>query len=197
MNFLDILFIVVIALFTLRGFYRGLVREIISILSIFLAFTIASRYHHVLSPHLTVYINNEATVQSISYVLVFFGVLVICWAVARLLRELLEIALLGWLDRLAGLLFGMLEGGVVLLITLLILTSFFKNATFMKESTLAPKARPALVYVMQFMPDSFKETMRKRGLKVPERDEASFIKPDHPDLDDLINDTVENTQPPN
>ncbi|GAB7022602.1 CvpA family protein [Salidesulfovibrio brasiliensis] len=194
MNFLDILFLIILVIFTTRGFFRGIVREAISLVSIILAFTLASRYHGVLAPHLGVYINNEATIRGISYVLVFLGVLIVCWLIARLIREMLEIALLGWADRLAGLAFGLVEGTVVILLTLMVLGSFFKDSDFMKESLFVPKAEPVLAFVMHHAPDSLKETLRKRGLTVPESDKAPKIMPDHPEPDGLIEDTVENPE---
>lgn len=196
MNFLDILFIIIIGIFTTRGFFRGIVREAISLVAIVLAFTLASRYHGVLAPHLGVYISNEATIRGISYVLVFLGVLIVCWLIAKLLRQMLEIALLGWADRLAGLAFGLLEGTIVVLMTLLVLGSFFKNADFMKESIIAPKARPMLGYALKYAPDSFKQTLRDRGLTIPEppEDNAPEIMPDHPDTDPIIEETIDNTE---
>jgi membrane protein required for colicin V production len=194
MNFLDILLVLAFGLLVARGFFRGFVREAIALASIFLAFAVASRYHDVLAPHLSVYISNEATIRGISYVAVFVGVLVACWLIARLLREMLEIALLGWLDRIAGAFFGMLEGAVVVMMTLLVLNSFFEDSDFLRESAVAPRAQPVIAYTMHLAPDSLKETLRQRGLVVPESSEQPEIMPDHPEGEGIIEGTVTNPQ---
>ena len=109
MNFLDIILICIVALFLLRGFFRGLVQEILSLIAVVLAVVMASNFDHLLQPHLELYIDSEMTVGVLSYTLIFVGTLVLVWILARLIRTMLEITLLGWVDRTAGGVFGLLE----------------------------------------------------------------------------------------
>ncbi len=164
MNLLDIILIIVAALFLVRGFLRGFVKEVFSLASIGLAYFLATRYNNLLEPHLKLYITNETTIWALSTVIIFIGVLVVCWIIAKLIREFLELALLGWLDRTAGAVFGAAEGVLIALLCLLLLQNYFPNASFMQESTLAPRAKPALDALSDFEPSRLGRTLNKLGL---------------------------------
>ncbi|WP_147821866.1 CvpA family protein [Salidesulfovibrio onnuriiensis] len=164
MNLLDIILIIVAALFLVRGFLRGFVKEVFSLASIGLAYFVASRYNYLLQPHLKLYIGNETTVWALSTVLIFVGILLICWIIAKLIREFLELALLGWLDRTAGAVFGAAEGVLIALLALLLMQNYFPNASFMQESTIVPYAQPALKALSDFEPSSIGKKLDELGL---------------------------------
>lgn len=141
MNFLDIILICILALFLLRGLFRGLVREVLSLIAVVLAVALASNFNHLLQPHLALYIDSEMTVGVLAYTLIFVGTLVVVWGLAKLIRTMLEISLLGWVDRTAGGIFGLLEGALICLIGLMFLQTFAPDSDILTQSTLAPHAR--------------------------------------------------------
>lgn len=144
MNFLDIILICIVALFLLRGFFRGLVQEVLSLIAVILAVVLASNFDHLLHPHLALYIDSEMTVGVLSYTLIFVGTLIAVWAVAKLIRTMLEITLLGWVDRTAGAVFGLLEGVLIGLVGLMFLQTFAPNSDILTQSAIAPRARHAV-----------------------------------------------------
>lgn len=168
MNLLDIVLIIVAAIFLVRGFLRGFVKEVFSLASIGLAYFAASRYNHLLEPHLQLYLSNETTIWALSSVLIFIGILLVCWIIAKIIRGFMELALLGWLDRTAGAAFGAAEGVLVGLLTLLLLRSFFPDATFMQESVIVPRAQPALEILSDFEPSQISETLKENGIQLPD-----------------------------
>ena len=141
MNFLDIILICIAVLFLLRGLFRGLVQEVLSLIAVVLAVVLASNFSHLLQPHLELYIDSEMTVGVLSYTLIFVGTLVFVWAIAKLIRTVLEISLLGWVDRTAGALFGLLEGVLIALVGLMFLHTFAPNADILTQSAIAPRAQ--------------------------------------------------------
>ncbi|BDQ35546.1 CvpA family protein [Pseudodesulfovibrio portus] len=141
MNFLDIILICIVALFLLRGFFRGLVQEILSLIAVVLAVVLASNFDHLLQPHLALYIDSEMTVGVLSYSIIFVGTLILVWLVAKLIRTMLEITLLGWVDRTAGGVFGLLEGVLIGLIGLMFLQTFAPNSDILTQSAIAPQAQ--------------------------------------------------------
>lgn len=187
MNLLDIILIIVAALFLVRGFLRGFVKEVFSLASIGLAYFVATRYNHLLEPHLKLYIANETTVWALSTVLIFIGILVACWIIAKLIREFLELALLGWLDRTAGAAFGAAEGVLVALLALLLLQSYFPNASFVQESTIVPHAQPALKALSDFEPSKIGKALDDMGLP-----DGEAVKKQADKAADAINDTINN-----
>lgn len=141
MNFLDIILICIIALFILRGFFRGLVQEVLSLIAVVLAIYLASRFDDVLSPHLKLYIESDITVSALSYFLIFIGTLVVVWLLTKLIRSVLEISLLGWIDRTLGGVFGLLEGALICLVGLMFLQTFAPGSDILNESSIAPRAQ--------------------------------------------------------
>lgn len=141
MNFLDIILICIVALFLLRGFFRGLVQEVLSLVAVILAVVLASNFDHLLHPHLVLYIDSEMTVGIISYAIIFVGTLILFWLLAKLIRTMLEISLLGWVDRTAGGAFGLLEGVLIALVGLMFLQTFAPESDILTQSAIAPQAQ--------------------------------------------------------
>lgn len=191
MNFLDILLIIIVAMFLVRGILRGLVKEIVSLASIGLAYFAASRYHDVLLPHLKVYISSETTIRALSYVLIFMGVIVVCWIIAKLIRQFLELALLGWLDRIFGAVFGAAEGVLIGLLVLLLLRSFFPNAQFLQESVISPKADPVIEVLADFTPDTLRDSLKQKGFDLPRKQQ---LEEQADEALNVIEDTVTNEE---
>ncbi|MGE4192170.1 MAG: CvpA family protein [Pseudodesulfovibrio sp.] len=141
MNFLDIILICIILLFLIRGFFRGLVQEVLSLIAILLAFFLASRFDDVLAPYLKAYIESDVTVGALSYTLIFVATLIVVWLLTKLLKSVLELSLLGWIDRTAGGVFGLLEGVLICMVGLLFLQTFAPKSDILNESFIAPRTR--------------------------------------------------------
>ncbi|QGY41539.1 CvpA family protein [Pseudodesulfovibrio cashew] len=170
MNFLDIILICVAALFVLRGFFRGLVKEVISLTAIILAIYLASNFQYLLVPHLELYIDSKVTVSALSYVVIFFGTLIVCWGIAKIIRTMLDIALLGWADRAAGGVFGLIEGVLIGLIILIAMQSFAPESKVLKDSVIAPRAQHMVKLVGDLAPQSMRDVFESRGFSLPSRE---------------------------
>ncbi|MFH1914667.1 MAG: CvpA family protein [Pseudomonadota bacterium] len=167
MNFLDFLLIGIAAIFLVRGLVRGLVREVLSLSAIILGVFLASRYQHLLVPHLELYIENEMTVDGLAYVCVFLGTVIVFWALAKLLRSVLDISLLGWVDRAAGGVFGLIEGVLVGLIFLIFIQAFAPEWSGLRESTIAPRSQHMVGLMVDLVPESMRDTFQGKGFELP------------------------------
>ncbi|WP_285907023.1 CvpA family protein [Pseudodesulfovibrio pelocollis] len=167
MNFLDFLLIGIAAIFLIRGLVRGLVREVLSLSAIILGVFLASRYQHLLVPHLEMYIKNEMTVDGLAYVCVFLGTVTVFWALAKLLRSALDISLLGWVDRTTGGVFGLIEGVLVGLIFLTFIQAFAPESAWLRESTIAPRSQHMVGLMVDLVPESMRDTLKGKGFELP------------------------------
>ncbi|MBN2139413.1 MAG: CvpA family protein [Desulfovibrionaceae bacterium] len=167
MNFLDIILLAAAGFFVYRGFRRGFVKEIVSLGSIALGVFVASRYHGLIAPHISVYLSNETGIKAASYLLAFVGTLVVCWIIAKILKNFLEVTVGESLDQAAGALFGLAEGVLVCLVILLALKSFLPNAAFVRGSKLAVKSEWMLGYLADFTPEAVRKTLEKSGINMP------------------------------
>jgi membrane protein required for colicin V production len=169
MNFLDVVIIAILILAAIRGLSKGFVREAISLASFSIATVAASRYHGILAPHLAVYMENTTSIAAVSYLITFLAVLVGCWLLALFLRNLLRVAVLGWLDGAAGAALGLAEGALVCLVLLLCLNTFLPGMETVRKSKLAPHADPALRALAGVAPDTWRQTLEERGIALPKQ----------------------------
>ncbi|CCH47855.1 CvpA family protein [Pseudodesulfovibrio piezophilus] len=172
MNFLDIALICIVVIFTIRGFFRGLVQEALSLIAILLAIFLATNYQHLLIPHLELYIHSAITVSALASVILFFGTIILFWLIAKAVRSMLEIALLGWVDRLTGALFGCVEGAIIGLILLIFLQSFSPNSSQLRESSIAPRVQHLMKLTGDLLPEGARETLMPKGFSLPSAQQA-------------------------
>ena len=82
---------------------------------------------------------DEALRKIVSYVLIFSVVVIIINILAVVIKYLLNIAFMGWIDRISGALFGLIKGALVICVIFIALTAFLpKEASIIKNSTLSP-----------------------------------------------------------
>ena len=139
MNPFDILVVVIVGYGLVRGLFRGLVKEVASIIGVIGGFYLAYSYYSLIGTHLGLLTSNESYQMIIGFLIIFCGVLIIVAGLAMIIKYLLKIAYLGWVDRIGGLVFGAIKGVLIVSILFLMLTAFLpKDAGLMKNSILAP-----------------------------------------------------------
>ena len=139
MNPFDILIIVILGYSLVRGLFRGLVKEVSSIIGVLGGFYAAYTYYKVLAGLLSGLIHDTAYLNILSFLIIFCGVLIIVGVLGVIIKYLLNIAFLGWVDRFGGVVFGVLKGILIVSILFITLTAFLpKGSAFIKNSELAP-----------------------------------------------------------
>jgi membrane protein required for colicin V production len=144
MNVLDYTLIGVVGYCLGRGLFRGLVKELSSIIGVLGGFYAAYTYYPLLAKSLAGKITNSGYLNIFSFLLLFTGVYVSVSLAGVVIKHLMNIAFLGWTDRVCGAFFGFLKGALIIAIMVLMLTAFLpKNAMILKRSVVTQ-------YTMQF-----------------------------------------------
>ena len=139
MNPFDILIIVVLGYSLVRGLFRGLVKELSSLIGVLGGFYAAYTYYKVLAGLLSKLIHDISYLNILSFLIIFCGVLIIVGVLGVIIKYLLNIAFLGWIDRIGGVVFGVLKGILIVSVLFITLTAFLpKGTAFIKNSELAP-----------------------------------------------------------
>ena len=139
MNPFDILIIVILGYCLVRGLFRGLVKEISSIIGVLGGFYAAYSYYTLVAKWLSRVIANTSYLHILSFLIIFCFVLIIINILGIIIKYLLDIAFLGWVDRIFGVIFGFSKGVLIVSILFIILTTFLpKGAPIIKNSLLAP-----------------------------------------------------------
>lgn len=124
MTFVDILIWVILLAFMVKGFTKGLVREVCALLGLVAGAWAAFRYYPSLAEAIRPLIRlpHLASVV-ISFALIYLVLGLLFYFFGQMLTVVLKIMLLGGLNRIGGVVFGCLEGAFILSILLALATS--------------------------------------------------------------------------
>jgi membrane protein required for colicin V production len=139
MNTFDIIVIVVLAYSLLRGLFRGLLKEAASIVGVLGGFFAAYAFYAPAAGYLTGVISNAAYRNLIAFLAIFCIVVIVVNVIAVVIKYLMRVVFLGWLDRLGGFLFGAVKGVLIVSVVFLALTAFLPKGTpIIRDSATAP-----------------------------------------------------------
>ena len=124
MGLVDIAILVILCFFLLKGVFRGLLREVCSLLGLVLGGVFAFTFHLPLAQLLQDSFKLPAQFCIWGSFLAIFLLLVILFAVIGfVLHRFVKLVFLGGFNRLAGAIFGIIQGVVILAMIVLALSS--------------------------------------------------------------------------
>jgi len=138
MNPFDIIIIVVLGFCFIRGIFRGLIKEVSSIIGVIGGYYIAYNYYLKIALPLAEWNFNAQYCKIIAFMLIFCIVFTLISLLGVLIKYLFNIAYLGLVDRICGALFGIIRGLLIVSVLLVVLTSFLHNGDIIKNSIISP-----------------------------------------------------------
>lgn len=119
MNVVDIAVLVVLGAFAVKGLVRGLFKELCSLLGLLAGAFLAFRFHPPLAESLTLSLRVPVGVGTVAaFLLLFLATFIFFAVLGHLLSRFVRLLFLGGLNRVAGGVFGLVQG--VLLLTLVL-----------------------------------------------------------------------------
>jgi membrane protein required for colicin V production len=136
LTWIDYVVVVIVAASTLLSLLRGLVKEVASLAVWVLAFVGASRLSHYPAELLPDWLT-PPLMQTIGFLIVLVLILLLGKLVTLALKELMNAAGVGVIDRVLGMVFGMARGGliVVVLAIMAAMTALPKQAAWQNAQT--------------------------------------------------------------
>ena len=158
MNILDFVLFTILAIALVRGFIRGAIRQVASLLGIIAGFVLAGhlylgvlrllRSHLPSVPHLAIF----------SYAAVFAATWLVTILLGAMVVRFSRAILMGWADRLLGGVLGMLKGAAVGVVLVAILTIFLpENSQVLTGSLLSAHLQRAGFYLVQLTPGKLRK----------------------------------------
>lgn len=120
----NLVIIGVIAIFIIFGLRQGFIRWLSVTLGIVIGFWVASHKYFVLEKLLGRVFNSQYQAQIIGFILIFLIFFLISVLLGYLLSKIVNLVMLGWLDRLLGGIFGLINGLVFVWLLLALIVSF-------------------------------------------------------------------------
>ena len=144
MNWIDYLLLALIVFSCIAGLMRGLLREVIALVTWIVAVWLAWTYASLVESHLGGVLASESVRPWVARALVFLGVLMVGSTIGLIISHFVRLSLFSGLDRAFGALFGLLRGLVMIgLFVILCHAVRLDGEQWWRESLLVPYAERA------------------------------------------------------
>ena len=137
-NQVDIVILIIIVFSSAFGLWRGLIKEVLSLLTWIAALLVSRVYSEPLAGLMTGMIENDGIRYVSAFVILFFIVMMFGTFLNSLLSKLLSVAGLKLADRLLGAGFGVARGVIIVLVIMFIANMFVSETELWHQSQLVP-----------------------------------------------------------
>ncbi len=165
-NLLDLILLIPLLLFAYNGFKKGIIIEITTLAALILGIYAALFFSGFTAGMLTSSFNiSREYLNIIAFVVTFIVVLILVMIVGRLLEKVVNLLMLGIINKLAGAVFGILKGALLLSILIFLINYFDVNASIIKkeartQSVLYKSIEPVAPWIYnKFNLEKFKESI--------------------------------------
>lgn len=175
MNLLDWVFIIIIAISAVYGLFKGLIKEVVSILALVIGLVGSSRLYGMLSPVLKDFGLTDQISNVLSFLVLFLAIFVAIVLIGKLIHRFVHAILLGWVNRLGGAGFGFLRGVVVSSIIVIVLTiTLSEKAQILAQSRITPHIMSISKVLVSLVPEDLQRRFMEQERKLREFWERKF-----------------------
>ena len=158
MNVFDVFIVIILSFCLIRGSFRGLIKELSSIIGILTGFYIAYTYYPLGERYILENITQASYANILSFAIIFIGTIVIITFLGILIRYFLDIVFLGWVDHVFGACFGLIKGILFASVLLTVLTIFLDDeSSVVKDSRLSPHISQCSETLICIVPTEIKD----------------------------------------
>lgn len=137
-NQVDIVILIITILSAAFGLWRGLIKEVLSLLTWIAALLVSRVYSEPLAGLMTGMIENDGIRYVTAFALLFVTVMMLGTFLNFLMSKLLTFTGLKLADRLLGAVFGVARGVIIVMVILFITSMFVSETQLWQESQLIP-----------------------------------------------------------
>lgn len=158
MNYIDIIILIILALFIFGGVKKGLVRSAGEILGVFLAIYVAINFYGAFSSWLenTVSFLHGTMTDIVSVILLFIGVNVVVSIIVYFIDKIFSLPILNFFNHLLGGIFGLIEGALLVVVLFFILAYFGIGVGMFENSKAIPYVEKFSFFVKPLLPKDLK-----------------------------------------
>jgi membrane protein required for colicin V production len=153
LTWVDIVLLAITVASALLGFMRGFAKEAISLLKWIIAFIAAAQYAAQLAPFFKSYLENANARLALSFVIILLTIFLLGSLLSFLICKAIDFTGLSFLNRVAGLFFGVARALLLLAVLIVVLQSSSLNQSpAWKKSSLLPHFVPLTDWLADFVP---------------------------------------------
>ncbi len=153
MNETDAAILIVIGISCLFGLWRGLIKEVLSLLTWLAAILVARVYSSYLAETMVNMIDSSGVRYVTAFALMFVTVMMLGTLLNHLMSKVINFTGLKFADRIMGGAFGIARGGIIVLVILFITSLFASETAQWQQSRLIPYGMAAIEQSRIFIAD--------------------------------------------
>jgi len=181
MNYLDIIIAIILFLFGFKGFRKGLVIEVVTLLAFGVGIYGAMHFSDFTANHLQDFMEiNPKYLNTIAFVLTFILLVIVVNMIGRAVTGLIEAMNLSFFNKLGGFVFGVAKGVLLCSLLLLVLNNFqligMLKPEMREKSKLYPYIEETVPYVYRgfdLVKDYAKEVLPSDGKEEEQEEEKT------------------------
>lgn len=137
METLDIIILICFIPGIIRGLQKGFIEQAVALVSLILGAWLAFHFSSLVSDWLHPYLDvSESVLNVISFGLIVIATVIILFLLGRMLTGLVNLVLLGWLDRILGLVFAILKAALIIGLVIILFDTLNVKFEFVKTEVL-------------------------------------------------------------
>lgn len=134
MNYFDLIFVIPLLWGAYKGFSKGLIISIASLIALLLGIYGAIHFSGLVGSLVSDNIDIQNNyVPLVAFAITFLGIVIGIHFLAKMLSKLMEAIALGWLNTLAGILFGILKSAFIISVFIFIIEKIDSNNTIVSK----------------------------------------------------------------
>ena len=162
MNILDFILLTILAAALIRGFVRGMIRQVAGLLGLLAGFVVAGHLYLQMLPVLRRHFPSAPYLEVLSYVVIYASTWLAVVFLGYLFVKLSRAMLMAWADRLLGSAFGLFKGMVAAVVLVAVLTLFLPSKSrILGDSLLSVHTQKVGYYLVRLTPKELRDRYQK------------------------------------
>ncbi len=137
MNILDIILLICFVPALIQGFRKGFISQVVAIISIIAGVWMSARFASLASEWLGQYVQgSEQVLKVVAFALILIIVIAALTLFGKLIEGTIKLVMLGWLNKLLGVVFSLLKAGLIVGLVIMAFCSLNDTFGFVSEETM-------------------------------------------------------------
>lgn len=138
MSIIDIILLICFVPAVINGIRKGFISQVISIVSIIAGVWVSYEFSTIVAEWVGQYIQaSENVLHLVAFALIMVGVFLLLALLARLIEGLVNFVMLGWLNKLLGVVFALIKSGLIIGLVIMAFNSLNNNFHLVDDQLLA------------------------------------------------------------
>jgi membrane protein required for colicin V production len=154
LTYFDLVVAFLFLLFLVRGLWIGFVRQLAAFFALVGGYYLAGQYADTILPYTERFVDNPKWTFLVSFVLIFLAAALAFTLLGKILHRFMQITLMGWLDRLSGMVLGGVKAAVVAsLIYMFLASSLSATNELLRKSYSSPYRKQGSALLQSLIDD--------------------------------------------